>query len=93
MRLHLPAAVEAAGPTDAGEEQAQQVVQAGQGCHCGARTLVASPPGQREGGCQAVDAADLGHAQCAPAAPLVQRREKAPARLGVNSIQHERSLA
>ena len=45
MRLHPPAAVEAAGPTDAGKEQAQQVVQAGQGRHCGSRTLVARPPG------------------------------------------------
>ena len=50
MRLHLPAAVEAARPPDAGEEQAQQVVQAGEGRHCGSRTLVAGSSGQREGG-------------------------------------------
>ena len=29
MRLYAPAAAEAAGPTDAGKEQAQQLVQAG----------------------------------------------------------------
>ena len=93
MRLHSPAAVEAAGPTDAGKEQAQQVVEAGQGRDRGPWALVAGPSRQREGRGQAVDAADLGHAQCAPAASLIQRREKAPARLGVNRVQYEGSLA
>ena len=50
VRLHPSAAVEAARLTDAGEEQAQQVVQAGQGRHCGSRTLTASSSGEREGG-------------------------------------------
>ena len=50
MRLHLPAAVEAAGLPDAGKEQAQQVVQARQSRHRSPRTLVAGPSGQREGG-------------------------------------------